>query len=159
MTEKLPVRFSEKVDFSGSCWIWKAYTNEAGYGVFAIGGKPFRAHRFAWECFKGKIPGDLCVLHKCDVRNCVNPNHLFLGTYKDNYDDMVAKGRNKSLKGRRRNYSKLTQVQVDEIRNLYQKGTKGVKSKVSTYSLATLFGISQSQIDRIVKQESWLERK
>lgn len=81
------------------CWEWVGFKNAAGYGrvkMSALGGnraKGHLAHRVAWLLFKSPIPNGLCVLHRCDNRGCVNPDHLFLGTYQDNCDDMIAKNR------------------------------------------------------------------
>jgi hypothetical protein len=81
------------VDFSGDCWLWTASKIRNGYGRYKLNGETVYAHLFSWEYFNGEIDKGLSVLHKCDVRNCVNPNHLFLGTQKDNMVDMIAKGR------------------------------------------------------------------
>jgi hypothetical protein len=75
------------------CWIWEGSTNEDGYGFFYKNHKSMPASRAAYELFKGLIPDNLHVLHRCDVPACVNPNHLFLGTRSDNQKDCVRKGR------------------------------------------------------------------
>ncbi|MFL5481114.1 MAG: HNH endonuclease signature motif containing protein [Gemmatimonadaceae bacterium] len=78
------------------CWIWrqKARTRPSGgYARIRINNRKVLAHRFSWELARGPVPPGLFVLHRCDVRDCVNPDHLFLGTLQDNMDDMVAKGR------------------------------------------------------------------
>ncbi len=100
-------------DFSG-CWLWTAFVNKAtGYGKFRIGTRPsdrqIDAHRAAYMIFRG-APGDFCVLHKCDVRHCVNPAHLFLGTNKENTHDMIAKNRHSY--GEARPLAKLTDANV-----------------------------------------------
>ncbi len=78
------------------CWLWSGMSNDFGYGLFRLGpGQPFRAHRYAYEAFRGPIPGRLLVLHRCDLPACVNPDHLFLGTTGDNVADKVSKGRQK----------------------------------------------------------------
>lgn len=88
-------RFFKSIKKTDTCWLWKnAITNE-GYGKF-YHKKYYSSHRYSWIIHKGKIPKGLCVLHKCDVRNCVNPDHLWLGTLKDNTRDMILKGRNKN---------------------------------------------------------------
>jgi len=78
---------------NNSCWTWIGNKNKQGYGYFGLNGKTWKAHRLVWVFAFGKIPGGIFVLHKCDNPMCVNPSHLFLGTHKDNMDDMVAKGR------------------------------------------------------------------
>jgi hypothetical protein len=86
-------RFWAKVEKTDSCWPWRAGVNKE-YGEFNFGNNWMRqAHRVAWELTHGPIPDGLCVLHKCDVPLCVNPDHLFLGTKLDNVRDMIAKGR------------------------------------------------------------------
>ncbi len=80
----------------GPCWDWTASLGNHGYGVLGLGGRTDGkdlAHRISWELSKGDIPEGVCVLHKCDRRSCVNPDHLFLGSKADNTADMVAKGR------------------------------------------------------------------
>lgn len=76
----------------GDCWIWTGAVGKDGYGVIGVGRKQFRAHRAAYEAFNGSPDGKL-VCHSCDRPLCVNPDHLFLGTPRDNTRDMIAKGR------------------------------------------------------------------
>src|SRR3990167_1660574 len=79
------------------CVIWLGNDDGNGrYGRFKISGRTRSAHRFAWELIHGPIPQGMNVLHKCDVSMCVNSNHLFLGTQKDNMIDCISKGRFKS---------------------------------------------------------------
>ena len=86
-----------KIDESG-CWLWIGVKNKKGYGQYSINDRPGLAHRKSWTIFKGEIPNKLFVCHKCDVTSCVNPEHLFLGTNKDNMKDMATKGRHASKK-------------------------------------------------------------
>ena len=89
-------RFWSKVDQRGpdDCWEWRAARMWKGYGHFGVARDlVVRAHRFAWEVSRGPIPNGAMVLHRCDNPACCNPAHLFLGTARDNTDDMVAKGR------------------------------------------------------------------
>jgi hypothetical protein len=95
MTKNMPYeeRFFQKVDKTESCWLWKGALSSRGYGSFSVDGKIKSAHRYSYEMNKGKIPEGMHVCHSCDVRNCVNPEHLWVGTHSDNMKDMVSKDR------------------------------------------------------------------
>jgi hypothetical protein len=90
---------------NSGCWLWVARVNGKGYGTISLGrdgdGEEM-AHRVSWMLYRGPIPAGLHVLHKCDVRACVNPNHLFVGTNADNMADRNAKGRQSGPRGPRR---------------------------------------------------------
>ena len=94
-------RFWAKVDKSGDCWLWTAGTMPRGYGMFTPHGRGSQtyAHRFSYELVNGPVPEGMVVRHTCDVRNCVNPSHLDVGTQADNLRDMKERGR--SIKGKR----------------------------------------------------------
>lgn len=112
-------RFWAKVDKTpghgpkGDCWVWTAARLKAGYGQFWFQIKIMLAHRFSWELAYRKPPNDLCVLHTCDNPPCVNPSHLFLGTNKDNSQNMTVKGR--QAEGECAGAAKLTTDQVLKI--------------------------------------------
>jgi hypothetical protein len=81
-------------DPMSGCWIWMgAIEDERGYGLVYVGAKRTGAHRYSWQLHNGPIPDGVLVCHRCDVPSCVNPDHLFLGSKKDNYDDSRSKGR------------------------------------------------------------------
>ena len=86
-------RFLSKVEFTGTCWIWRGSNRGKGYGNIWANRLSKVATRVSWELFKGVIPNGLLVCHTCDNPPCVNPDHLFLGTQQDNMNDKVKKGR------------------------------------------------------------------
>lgn len=88
-------RLWAQVEIAGpdECWLWRGYLTNGGYGQIGLNYKSITVHRASYEVSIGPIPAGMCVLHRCDVRACVNPAHLFLGTHRDNTQDMVRKGR------------------------------------------------------------------
>ncbi len=141
-------RFAGKFDKAepDECWLWKASFFYTGYGQsHNVAGKGTTAHRVSHELYVGPIPEGMHVLHKCDVRACVNPSHLFLGTHADNMADMYAKGRQPSQKGTDSGRSKLTEAQVLEIRASNEGG--GV--------LGRQYGVTRKNISSIRLRQSW----
>lgn len=155
-------RFWSKVDRldPSGCWVWTANKNNKGYGLFRPGGKaPKRlAHRLAFEDRFEPIPFGLVICHTCDNPSCVNPDHLFLGTRKDNYVDMVNKGRRRIvvnptnkppvLRGESHGRAKLTEADVLSIRSRVANG-EGVKS------LAREFCVHHKTIRRACDGRAW----
>lgn len=145
---KARIRGRYVIDPSTGCWNWTASTIGKGYGQCHVRHLKERfAHRVSFQAFKGEIPPDTDVLHTCDNKLCVNPSHLFLGTKKDNAQDMKAKGRH--LYGERNTEAKLTEKQVLQIHRLYRTGA------FSTYQLAEQFSVRQGTIWKILNGHRW----
>lgn len=132
------------------CWEWTHSLDRVGYGKIKALNRTLQAHRFSWMVFRGEIPDSLCVLHECDNRKCVNPDHLFLGTQKDNMDDCARKGRNADMKKlARESNSKVTEDQVREIRRLYFEG--GLRQE----DIGNQFGLSKGGVQAIASRRCW----
>jgi hypothetical protein len=141
----LPERFRAKYRKAESgCWIWIAAKDKDGYGGIQVRGEKERAHRVAWNLYRGEIPDGLVVCHRCDNPSCVNPAHLFLGTISDNNADKVAKGRHPRCETH--GMAKLSTEEVEAIR-----AAKGVLQK----DLAREYGVSKSLIGAIRQGIAW----
>lgn len=145
-TREITEIFWSHVDKSGgpdACWIWTASLDRRGYGEIGINHRTTKAHRFSYELAHGPIKSSkLFVCHNCpggDNPSCVNPAHLFLGTYLDNIADATRKGRMAR---------KLDAERVTEIRRLHKAGKRGV-------SIAQQFGISPCTVSAIVLRRTW----
>ena len=157
------------IPFSG-CRVWLGATNGPGkygrgeYGVITFNGKHLYVHRLAYEVANGPIPKGMLVCHRCDVRTCINPDHLFLGDPMTNHLDKVEKGRARSpgapgdknytrkhpeiVRGERNPNSKLS---ADDVRIIREALASGVEQR----PLAIAFGVGQSQISRINRGAHW----
>lgn len=124
------------------CWEWQAGHNSYGYGVFRVGESTVVAHRVAFELTHGPLPPGACVLHRCDNRNCVRPDHLFAGSRADNNRDAVTKRRH--ARGEAVGTSRLTDAAAAEIRRRYAAGG------VSQSRLAEEYGVTQPSVSRVV---------
>lgn len=147
----LEERFWRFVEKSDGCWAWTGNKSRAGYGRISIGPKTLgyvQAHRLSWELHqKQKIPDGMVVMHKCDNPNCVNPEHLSIGTYKENTLDMISKGRKKVVApvGEGNGKSLLTADQAREIK----------ESTLSMAELARKFGVSPNCVRGVKIGRTW----
>jgi HNH endonuclease len=147
-TKPIFERFMENVLVGRDCWEWLGCRSVYGYGQIQVNGKQSGAHRVSWQLFCGPIPDGLLVCHHCDNRNCVRPDHLFVGSNKDNSMDAAQKGRLstwKRVSGERHHQAKLTVSAVSEIRC----------SELTQDELATIYAVSQGQISRIKRGVKW----
>jgi hypothetical protein len=138
---------------NSGCWLWLGSLNDDGYGSIIVpvnngSWKRRGAHRISWIAHNGEIPDGLSVLHHCDNRPCINPDHLFLGTQTDNVQDMHAKGRWQATyqHGEDSHLCKLTEQNVRRILASTDKSSR---------ELAREFSISQRQITEIRAGRSW----
>lgn len=140
--ETLPTRLHSKIlkDASG-CWNWFGAHDSDGYGFIGHVDKLIRAHRVAWLIYRGEIPEGMQVLHRCDNPPCCNPDHLFLGTVRDNMKDKMSKNR-------WRGGSKLKESDIRKIRALRASGGK-------TKVIAKRFSITRCMVWSIVARRSW----
>lgn len=135
-----------------TCWLWMGAKKPKGYGNVSRNGKWTTAHRHAWSLRFGPIPDGMQVQHSCDTPSCCNPYHLMLGTVISNYVDMAKKGRSKvdhlnRLSGEKHPNSKLTSLQVHDIRLRYSAG------RIKQADLAKEFCVSQRTISLITRNE------
>jgi len=148
LTEKQRERFWDKVERTDSCWLWTANSVAGGYGRVSAYRKQWLAHRAAWHTYVERIPEGAYVCHRCDTPACVRPSHLFVGTPKDNTDDMAAKGRRAVLGGEAHGRAKLSNDQAAEIRRRVLAGEK-------QQGLGEEFGVTQSTVSLIKRGKTW----
>lgn len=137
------------------CWLWLGASDNRQfpflpYGQIWFRGRTLRAHRISYEHFVGVIPKGMLVLHKCDVPLCINPDHLFLGTHRDNTMDMIRKGRFEKVlemfhRGENSHYSKLKNAQVLAIRD---------DPRIQNV-IARDYDICQKMVSNIKRRKAW----
>ena len=135
------------------CLIWRGTKSDRGYGRMLVNGKTILVHRWVKQLVLGhEIPHLFVVRHTCDNPSCVNPDHLILGTQKDNIADREARNRRSpNITGSKNSHAKLTENQVTTIRNEYMHGVRGHGSVV----LGKKYGVSDSVILDIVNRKTW----
>ena len=138
------------------CWEWTAHKNWLGYGRIgeSVTRKILYAHRVSYAIHYGPIPDGLCVLHKCDNPGCVRPDHLFLGTEKDNAIDRQNKGRSNPRKGEKHGRAKITESNVTEMRRLWASGwtAKELADKYKISESHTISTVSYTHLDVYKRQ-------
>ena len=141
-------RHISRVPWSG-CWLWTGALSR-GYGQVTFNKRHLYAHRLIWELATKEAPRDLQLCHRCDTPSCVRPDHMFLGTQKQNVRDAISKGRFKSgvSLGENNGFAKITAAGVLEIRRRFNAGE-------SARRIAPDFGISKSQAWNIATMKSW----
>jgi hypothetical protein len=137
-----------KVGHPEECWEWIGKPDSVGYGAMTYQKKSWRSHRLSYVLTYGNnIPKGMSICHRCDNRKCCNPNHLFLGTHQENISDMIQKQR--QIKGECVHSCKLTETDVVQIRQMYDKG------KVGYIRLSKQFGVNYKTIQAIIRRKTW----
>lgn len=165
MSRRTPLaeRWASRVRKTDTCWLWTGYLSH-GYGEISRGGREganAKAHRVAWELFRGEIPAGLMVCHHCDVPACVNPDHLFLGTALDNKRDEIAKGRQappevKRHQGVKNGRARLSEDDVRAIRAEYASlPRKTYIKRGALAAIARRFGVVPDAVREIALGRSW----
>jgi len=135
------------IDAYTGCWNWVKAHRLFGHPTMTVNKKTKSAHRVSYEAWIGPIPDGDMILHQCDNAKCINPLHLETGDQRKNMADCALRGR--SASGPRNGMSKITEEIAKMIR--YQRSV----NKLSYKEISTVFGLSQSQIGRICRGESW----
>lgn len=142
--------FLSKIDKKSKhpCWLWTGHIMKHGYGKIQRKNKEYTVHRYSWVFHNGEIPKGMLVCHKCDVRNCVNPKHLFLGTQQENITDMIKKGRKNARKGSKVFCAILHEKDIPVIRKKISSGERLVE-------IANEYKIDVSGIYKIKNNKIW----
>jgi hypothetical protein len=143
---------------NSGCWLWLGTLVSGRYGGITCGSRTdgsrsvVPAHRASYEAYVGPISDGLSVCHRCDVTQCVNPEHLFLGTHSDNMRDMAIKGRAKAKRGSDHPMSKLNASMVASMRMVYDAGGSSIRE------VANRFGLSKATVQRVMSgtRTSWV---
>lgn len=144
-------RLLSKATRDGDCLVWNGGMGSGGYGTFHYNGKNRSAHRVSYELHKGPIPAGAVVMHTCDNRRCINPEHLQLGTHTANMKDMRDKGRARYVGGTSHPNAKASPEIAAEIRRRYVPYSR----ENGSCALAREFGLDQSTVHTIIRGDTW----
>lgn len=165
----LKCKLLKNINIKNDCWEWNKSLTNTGYGKLIHEGKSLISHRVSFEVFKGEIPEGLFVCHTCDNKKCINPDHLWAGTQKDNILDAKSKGRlpiqfgrkhtqetkekfkkrlHSDRRGEKHHLRKLKNEDVFKIRNMLENG-------LTQTEIANQFGVHSSAISNIKNRKSW----
>lgn len=152
--------FWARIEKGDDCWLWRGAMRPNGYGGYVMNRVPVYAHRLSWQIHHGPIPAGLFVCHRCDVKRCVRPDHLFLGTRQENMDDMKRKGRQahgpthvararvSAVKGSAHYNAKLSDEKVVAIRHRRAAGEM-------LKSIAKDMGVNIRAVSKVVHGKRW----
>lgn len=154
MKRTLKERLEEQIYYGlDGCWYWTGPLAHKGYGRISMPGKDnmwldsMKVHRASYEVFKGPIPKGMMICHTCDHPSCLNPDHLFCGSAKDNSDDKIKKGRARYVRGSQQGKAKFTEREVAVIKRL--------QGSIRVSHLAKAFGVCHSTIASIWNGDNW----
>jgi hypothetical protein len=149
MTDLERLLSKTQIDPVTGCWNWTASKDTHGYGHLRHQGRIRLAHRFSYELHCGPVPEGMQVCHKCDNRVCLNPDHLFIGTWRDNMLDKLAKGRQSRARqyGNKNPAAKLSEADIIAIRR--------AKGSVLQKDLALKYGVDRAHISQIQSGKRW----
>lgn len=139
-----------KTTITDDCWLYNGSTGKDGYARFRYDGKYKVVHRFIYETFYGPLKKEQLCCHKCDVRNCINPAHIFIGSSKDNLQDMVKKGR--SLTGEKNHKCRIKEDDINKIIEMR-------KNKETLESIGKKFEVTKHAIYSILNGRTWKHLK